>query len=159
MKMRLLYGWCLLLMLTACNEHNLFQPKPSEILSGDQMISLLVDIHLADASVKLNQSSQNTGETRLYYSEAFAPVFKKHKTTPAAFVNSMKWYSRHIDILAGIYTEVITRLSTMETETRIKAMPNRSAAKGDNPLNPNIETTYLPDTSSSLQIPYAPSAR
>ncbi len=158
MKARLLYGLCLLLMLTACNKNKLLHPKPSGILTSDQLIPLLVDLHLTDASLKLNESSSQTGEIRLYYSKAFAPVFKKHETTPAVFENSMKWYSRNIDELALIYTEVITRLSTLEAETRIKVNPGSPGGDENNPFYPfhtNKEPAYLPDITKAVQVPYA----
>jgi len=153
--MRLLSGLCLLLMLAACNENNLLHPRPSDVLSSDQMIPLLVDIHLADAALKLNQSAQNPSETKLYYSRAFAPVFKKHKTSPAVFESSMKWYGRHIGKLAEIYTEVVTRLSTLESKNTLKVKPNKPGVSGHNPFYPDIDTTYLPDPPKGVQIPYS----
>lgn len=160
MKVRLLFGLCLILMLVACNENNLLHPRPSDILSSDQMIPLLVDIHLTDAAVKLNQSAQEASAINLYYSKAFAPVFKKYNTTPVAFDNSMKWYARHIDQLGDIYTEVITRLSTLESETRIKVKPNKPGGGSNNPFYPETEKSeYLPDSLRAFQIPYALSFR
>ena len=119
MKVRFLSILCLLIFLVACNGNNLFNSRPSDVLPGEQMIPLLVDIHLADAALKLNQVGQNPGNVNLYYSTSFAPVFKKHKTTPAVFEISMNWYSRNIDNLDEIYAEVITRLSTLESQIRI----------------------------------------
>ena len=158
MKARLLYGLCLLLMLTACNKNKLLHPKPSGILTSDQLIPLLVDLHLTDASLKLNESSPQSGEIKLFYAEAFAPVFKKYETTPAVFENSMKWYSRNIDVLALIYTEVITRLSTLEAETRIKVNPGSPGGEENNPFYPfhsAKKSAYLPDIIKTVQVPYA----
>lgn len=159
MKLRLISGVCLFLMLAACNENNLLHPKPSYVLSSDQMISLLVDIHLTDGALRIDQSAQNPGGIKLFYSTAFAPVFKKYKTTPAVFDSSMNWYGRHIDKLDEIYTEVVTRLSTLESQTRIKVKPNIHGAGEHNPFNPDTDTTYLPDSPIKMQIPYAFIAR
>lgn len=155
MKVRLFSGLCLLLLLTACNENDLLHPRPSEVLSGEQMIPLLVDIQLADASLKLNQSAQNPGNIKLYYSTTFAPVFKKYKTTPAVFENSMKWYGRNIEKLDEIYAEVITRLSVLESQTRITVKPNRYGSGIHNIFNPETDTTYMPVPGEALKIPYA----
>ena len=155
MKVRLLSGLCFLIMLAACDGNNLLHNRPSDVLDSDMMISLLVDIHLTDASLKLNQPSQQSTQISKYYSSKFAPVFKKHKTTAAVFINSMKWYSRNIADLEEVYTEVITRLSTLESEIRITVKPNRSGTGVYNPFYPEVDTTYLPDTLKVLQIPFA----
>ena len=156
MKVRLLSGLFLLLVLVACNENSLLFPRPSEVLSKDKMIPLLVDIHLTDAALKLNQSAQQSSEMQLYYSKAYAPVFKKHKTTPAVFESSMKWYGQHIGNLDEIYAEVITRLSTLESRIRIKVKPNKFGIEGNNPFYPYTDTTYyLPDSLRAARIPHA----
>ena len=156
MKVRLLSGLCLILLLVACNENSFLFPRPSEVLSKDQMIPLLVDIHLTDAALKLNQSAQQSSEMQLYYSKAYAPVFKKHKTTPAVFESSMKWYGQHIGNLDEIYAEVITRLSTLESRIRIKVKPNKFGIEGNNPFYPYTDTTYyLPDSLRAARIPHA----
>lgn len=155
MKVRLLSGLFLLLMLAACNGNNPLHSRPSDVLSGDRMIPLLVDIHLTDAALKLNQPNQEQSDLNLYYSEAFAPVFKKHETTPAVFNKSMKWYARNIDKLDEIYAEVITQLSTLESQTRIKVRQNNPGAGGYGPFYPVTDTSYFPAAPKALQIPYA----
>lgn len=156
MKVRLLQGLCLLLVLAACNKNNLLQTKPSDVLSSDQIIPLLVDIHLTDAALKINQPTRQSSDIKLYYSIAYAPVFKKHKTSPAVFQSSMQWYGRHIDKLDEIYAEVITQLSTLESHTRIKVKPNKPGTGGHNPFYPDTDTSYyMPDSLRDVQIPYA----
>ena len=155
MKVRFLSILCLLIFLVACNGNNLFNSRPSDVLPGEQMIPLLVDIHLADAALKLNHVGQNPGNVNLYYSTSFAPVFKKHKTTPAVFEKSMNWYSRNIDNLDEIYAEVITRLSTLESQIRIKVKPIRSKSGLYYIIYPETDTTYLPGTPEKLKIPFA----
>lgn len=155
MKVRLLIGLSLLLLLAACNGENLLQSRPSDVLISDQMILLLVDIHLADASLKLNQTVQEPSQINKYYSATYAPVFKKHNTTAAVFTNSINWYGRNIDELEEIYAEVITRLSTLESQIRITVRPNK-AGKGEfNPFSPATDSAYLPEVPEALQIPYA----
>lgn len=160
MKVRLLSGLCLLLMLVACNKTNFLHPKPSDVLSSNQLVPLLVDIHLTDAALKVNQPAQQSSDIKLYYSKAYASVFKKHKTSPAILQISMKWYGRHIDKLDEIYAEVITRLSTLESETRIKVNPGKPGIGRYNPFYPDTDSVYyLPDSLRAVQIPHTLRAR
>jgi hypothetical protein len=127
MKVRSLLIICLLLLLGACRQGDVINQIPSDVLTREQMIPLLVDIHLTEASLKLNQSNIKPGEIKLYYSSAYTPIFKKHKTSPKQFEQSIQWYTKHIDQLDEIYTEVITRLSKLETQ--LKSKPKVTPAK------------------------------
>jgi hypothetical protein len=122
MKLRFLFFIGTMLLIGSCRKGDVMNQLPSNILSKDQMISLLVDIHLTEASLKLNQTNIQPKEKKLHYSSAYLPVFKKHKTTPVQFDQSMQWYARHIEQLDEIYTEVITRLSQLETQLKVKPL-------------------------------------
>ena len=127
MKVRFLYFICFLMLLGSCRRDDVMSRIPSNVLTRNQMIPLLVDIHLTEATLKLNQANIKPNETKLYYSNIYSPVFKKNKTTPEQFDRSIQWYSKHIDKLDDIYTEVITRLSKLETQ--LKARPAKAPVK------------------------------
>jgi hypothetical protein len=127
MNLRFLSFICIVLLLGACRQGDMMNPMPSDLLTKEQMIPLLVDIHLTEASLKLNQATILPKDIKLYYSSAYTPVFKKHKTSPEQFDRSLQWYTRHIDKLDEIYTEVITRLSKLETQ--IKYNPKSKLTK------------------------------
>jgi hypothetical protein len=136
MKLRFLILTGTMLLIGACRKGDVMNQLPSDILTKDQMISLLLDIHLTEASLKLNQTNIQPKEKKLYYSSAYLPVFKKHKTTPEQFDQSMQWYTRHIEQLDEIYTEVITRLSTLEEQIKSK------------PVKPKTKTITQPPASA-----------
>jgi hypothetical protein len=127
MNLRFLSSICLILLLGACRKGEVMKQLPSNLLNKGQMTSLLVDIHLTEASLKLNQTGILPKDINLYYSSSYAPIFKKHKSTPKQFEESLKWYSNHIDQLDEIYTEVITRLSKLQAQ--IKSKPIKKPGK------------------------------
>jgi hypothetical protein len=137
---------CLMLFLGACHQNNDTKHVPSDLLSKEQMIPLLVDIHLTEASLKLNQSIVLTKDVKLYYSSAYSPVFIKHKTSPEQFESSIQWYTRHIDQLDEIYAEVITRLSKLETQLKSKPIipPGKKIKKTIAPATNIFQTTTPP---------------
>jgi hypothetical protein len=147
MKVRSLLIICLLLLIGACRKGDVMNQMPSDVLTREQMIPLLVDIHLTEASLKLNQSNIKPGEIKSYYSSAYSPVFKKHKTSPKQFEQSIQWYTKHIDQLDEIYTEVITRLSKLETQ--LKSKPKVIPAKKI--MKPVVPAKHIPQKDSTIK--------
>jgi hypothetical protein len=126
MKLRFLSFLILMLLLGACRQRDVMNGMPSNVLPRHKMIPLLVDIHLTEAALKLNPSTAKPNDNKLYYSSAYSPVFIKHGTNPDQFNRSMQWYTRHINLLEEIYTEVITNLNTLEALNRpAKTLKNK----------------------------------
>jgi hypothetical protein len=87
---------------------------PSNIISKDKMIAVLVDIHLAEASADnrlLNLEQINSALATRYDS-----LFKKHDITFDQFKTSYDYYLAHADVLSEIYAEVVTELSTRDSK-------------------------------------------
>ncbi len=83
---------------------------PENILSKNKMIQVLVDVHIAEATIQnkylaLNDSTKNIAAG--YYRN----LFEKNKITEQQFRESFSYYSHHLDLLNKIYEEVINELS------------------------------------------------
>jgi hypothetical protein len=99
----------LLFVLPSCREK---KDIPPGILPENQFISLLVDIHIADASLNILQIKDvkfKFNADDYYYS-----VLKKHNTDKKTFDNSLQYYSKDLVKLNKIYDEVLKRLSIIE---------------------------------------------
>jgi len=142
MKFRFLTLICILLLIGACRKADVMNRVPSDLLTKEQMIPLLVDIHLTEAALKLNPSGVKPNEIKSYYSSAYLPVFNKYKTSPEQFNRSLQWYTRHIAQLDDIYTEVITRLSKLQTLLKVKQM-RAPAKKFPQPVTPAKKISRL----------------
>jgi hypothetical protein len=104
----------LIAMLTAsCN--SILKSKPSGTLSEEQMTEVLVDIHLAEATLRIANDSIARKNDTADLRERFAQVFRKHDVTPDEFNSSLNYYLEHVEILQNIYNEVIARLLVMES--------------------------------------------
>ena len=104
---------CLAVLLVSCN--SLLRSKPSGLLSESQMTDLLVDMHLTEATVRAANDSisrlNDTTDLRI----RFAEVFRENDVTPDDFNKSLRYYMEQIDELDKIYSEVISRLTLLET--------------------------------------------
>jgi hypothetical protein len=112
-------GICLL----ACSEKK--QVIPATVIGPDKMVSILTDVHLAQAAV----SSYSVGDTLHFTIGDYMPaIFKNHGTTQQQFSSSLKYYSSNPSLLDSIYKEVLEELSRKEGEADVRAKPD-SASK------------------------------
>ena len=113
---------------------------PSNVISKDKMIAVLVDIHLAEASADnrlLNLDQLNAAMAIRYDS-----LFKKHDITFDQFKASYDYYLAHADVLSEIYAEVVTELSTRDS--RVNANRRLPKVVNDSIRNMGIR---VPDSS------------
>lgn len=103
MKQSLLYI-LLLILLSGCGM------RPWGILSHDEMVNVLLDVHIAEASMKILDSRAKRIEKQEYYNM----VFEKHNTTKEQFDKSLDWYSRHPKNLIAIYDDVKKEAATLQ---------------------------------------------
>lgn len=101
----------------------LFSCKPREvkipegILTKQKLIPVLVDIHLAQTVVGLNQLNDSTG---FGLNEYLTAILKLHHVTKQSYENSLTFYTSHPEMLNEIYQEVINELSKKQSEVSAK---------------------------------------
>lgn len=102
--------------LAACS--GITGDRPSDVLDKDEMISMLVDFHLAEAKVRMLDDSAEIKRfaDTAYLRSHFASVFVAHNTTPGHFDQSLNYYLTHIEDLQEIYTQVIQKLTAIEAK-------------------------------------------
>jgi hypothetical protein len=115
----------LLLCTISCsnNEDN------QKIIDKNTMIEVLVDIHLADATLSIAnlKINRDTSEIELYYGD----VLKKYRITQNQIDNSLKYYTSRPKEFEKIYEKVSEKLAKMESEFLQKQPKNEDPVKGD----------------------------
>jgi hypothetical protein len=106
-----------LLLLVSCGDEVI--NKPPKLISRDQIISILVDIHLADA---VFQTRRITSEKLKVFTESdfYYSVLKKHNVADSVFETSLIYYSGKPKEFEKIYTRVINQLNELEQEEQKK---------------------------------------
>lgn len=102
-----------LTLLLSCGKNDEIS-IPSGILTQEQMVSVLVDFHLAEAAVFDVQ--RNRGDVGLYTGRYYTAILKNHGIDRKKFGESVYFYSQHIDEFKKIYEQVLTVLSTKQSE-------------------------------------------
>ncbi len=105
----------IILFSTSCSKKSVEIPK--DVLSKEQLIPVLVDIHLAQSAMGINQL---TDTSRFSMNDYSAYIFTTHHITKKQYDKSMGFYTLHPELLDGIYQEVINELSKKQGESEAK---------------------------------------
>lgn len=110
-------GIGLLLLCSACEQ------APSHIIAPEQMETLLVDIHKAEAIAdNIAQYATNEAKEQLRQS-----VFDRHDVTQAQFDTSLIWYSEHMTKYSQIYEKVTARLKEEDDAVKTLLVERKSS--------------------------------
>jgi hypothetical protein len=90
--------------------------RPSGILSKDKMADLLVDINLAESAMRVGKDQHSSLADSMYQKSMYLKVYEKNDVTPDEFRKSLDFYTKNIEDLNDIFTEVIDRLNSMQAE-------------------------------------------
>jgi hypothetical protein len=99
----------LAICFAACSKKEVEVPK--DILSQEVMISVLSDMHYAEAMLQLKNLGQNDSTKRIatgYYKL----VLEKHHLRQDQFQKSFNFYLSQPETMTAMYDSIITRLST-----------------------------------------------
>jgi len=111
-----------LTLLCSCNGD---ETAPDGILSKNEMMDVLTDIHLADGSLVMYPQTPDTlykyGYTR------YAAVFKKYHTDTAQFRKSFKYYTLKPLTLNDMYVKILKRLQDKtDSLSKLLAIQNKT---------------------------------
>lgn len=112
MKKFQLILFALIVALVACDEPMV--PKPEHLVKEDDMIDMLVDIHLAEATyIKFRYDSimKDNSSINFYYS-----VLDKYQVPDSVFERSFVFYASTPKKFDKMYRKVTSRLSQLEQE-------------------------------------------
>lgn len=100
--------------MSGCEEN----PKPKDLLSEEEMVNVLIDIHLTEgvaSSLPIPYDS-----SQVLYSLLEQEVFVKHQVQDSVFTRSMIYYLQDPAIMDRIYARVIDSLVVRESSGGIE---------------------------------------
>jgi uncharacterized damage-inducible protein DinB len=95
------------------------------------MTDILVDIHLAEAAMRVANDSLSRLHDTTQMRIQFAEVFKKHGIDPDDFNASLTYYLEHIEELDKIYVGVISKLTELEATLQPKSAQDSRSLSPD----------------------------
>ena len=100
---------CFFILLLSCESKVKFE-KPENLLSKEEMIDLLTDMHLANATSGINNINE---EKNLNY---MALVYEKYGVDSVRFAESNLYYAANVDDYEKIFVAVEKRLMVLKKE-------------------------------------------
>lgn len=103
----------LLFIVLSCSTEQ--KPEiPENILPEDKIVPLIVDMHLADATLIFLQmdNTQKKFRSDIYYEQ----IFRKHNIAKSDFDSSIMYYARIPGYYEKIYDEVLAELNRRNGE-------------------------------------------
>ncbi len=114
-------------------------PTPDGVISPDDMVDLLVDVHKGEALTDVSYSKYNSDTARLSMRRV---VLNGHGVTDEQFDTSLVWYGNHLDQYIKVYDRVTERLEN-DFEKAGNAPVNRSMLPGDSVNMWDEGSTYV----------------
>ncbi len=99
----------ILFLTTSCEE----EEKPAYVLNYDQMVSILIDIHISEgiaSSLPIDYDS-----SKVVYNLLEMDVFSKHGVTDSVFTHSLLYYLQDPPVMDYLYARVVDSLSMKQT--------------------------------------------
>jgi len=115
--MKIICRLVLLLALVSC-----YHSKPQTefdmklVISADSMVTLLVDMHLAEGIISTVKDKPKPAGT--IASEYFDYILKKHQISRESYEESLRYYAYHAEKMDIIYEKVIIDLGKIESMSR-----------------------------------------
>jgi len=113
MKKNILLVFLILFAVNACDEPTF--EKPEHLIRENQIIDMLVDVHLAEATY-LNRRYSDTLVKHSTSSDFYYSVLDKYNVPDSVFEKSFVYYTGNPKNFEKMYRKVMNRLSEMEQE-------------------------------------------
>ena len=97
-------GIIVLLIITSCSESEIHVPQ--EIISAEQMIPILVDVHIVEGARNGTLILGDTNDIEDYY----AKIYEKHNISEEMFKRSFSFFNSEPDLFITIYEKVLDSL-------------------------------------------------
>ncbi|AFL86211.1 hypothetical protein Belba_3723 [Belliella baltica DSM 15883] len=104
----------IVIFLVSCGKNKL----PEGILDEDKMVSVLIDIHIAEGLV--STLPINYDSSRTMYPMFENEVFRKHNVADSVFHRSLEYYLANPRIIDRIYARTIDSLNVIEKSGNTK---------------------------------------
>ena len=101
----------LIVFLTSCSNKHV--EIPEDVINKKEMTGILTDIHIAQSAYS---GRVRTDTSLIPMNDYVSIILKHHEIKKEDFLNSLKFYSAHPELLQEVYDSVVTELSRLQGE-------------------------------------------
>ena len=103
-----------LVTLPGCSYDSTLTEPPSQLLSHQQMVSFLIDLHLTEAKMNYAEVRQ-ADSTEILFRNYEKYLMNQHGFTDSVYLKSYAYYLDHMELMDEIYEDVVDSLNVMST--------------------------------------------
>lgn len=126
MKKIALFAFCLILMFSCSGKKK--KLDANGLLTQEELVSVLIDIHLYDATVSTLLSHESRGQIQLPQSYYDSLILQSHECDDSIFRASVEYYTMEGKI-KSVYDAVIDSLNTLRILTEQAERAEKNNAK------------------------------
>jgi hypothetical protein len=106
----------LVFALVSCGEDNK-QQAPSDLLTKEAMVRILIDVHIAEA--KVTQMGLAPDSAMKVFQKSKEDILKKNHVKPELFKKSFDYYINNLQGMDDIYAAIVDSLSLREARGKL----------------------------------------
>lgn len=109
------YSICFLFFtFLSCAGENGQNETPENILDEDKMISVLIDLHIADSVLELEKTPKDSAAIKLAsYQDQ---ILQKHNVEKTKYEKTLKYYKNNPAKFEKLYEKLLQKMNIMESE-------------------------------------------
>lgn len=100
--------------LTRCAQDSTLSEPPPQLLSKQQMVSFLIDLHLTEAKMNYTEVRQSDS-TEILFRNYEKYLMNEHGFTDSVYLESYAYYLDNMELMDEIYEDVVDSLNVMST--------------------------------------------
>lgn len=127
------------LVLFACSDDKKIV-IPENVLSQEEMASVMTEVHLLEASMSMNISTAITKDGPPDLKQTTLELLKKKGVSKGKYETSFLFYTEHPDLLSDVYQLVLNNLSQLQAKVANEKDSTQTVADSiKNPLKDSIK--------------------
>ena len=101
---------------------------PDPFLTEDQLVGVLTDLQLAEAVINYDRLQKITNK-RDFKDTIYNLIFKHYNITAEQLSDNLDYYNFDPKNMERLYEEVLSNLSTLQSEIQVEALTNDTIAE------------------------------
>ena len=107
--------------LSGCYQDHTLSERPPRLLSHQEMVSFLIDLHVAEAKMNYIEVKK-TDSLEMIFRNYEAYLMDQHGFTDSVYLQSYEYYLDHMELMDEIYSDVVDSLSVMSSREKAKKL-------------------------------------
>ena len=102
-----------------CYRDRTLSERPPQLLSQQEMVSFLIDLHLAEAKMNYIEVGK-TDSLEMIFRNYEKYLMHQHGFTDSVYLQSYQYYLDHMKLMDDIYSDVVDSLNVMSSRQKAK---------------------------------------